>query len=494
MFDDAGREQLFPVRYLGFGFFWAWLFLVTLSPSPLLGAASCLGGIPFEMGELLARTVLLVGALTAGRWLATRAGRRVLLIAALVCGIATVPLGLLGNPAVTTGAAVLAAVADTAMFLLWLSFFGYMRLGDTLALLVLSYGAGSVLYLVLLALDRTALVVAAALLPALSCGAFVMSAQLQGSRTGESLFEAQPPQPQSRIHRLAFGHLTAPLVRMTMGLGVFSLGFALFSGLSFATAASNPASSTPFAYLVEPVCIVFLAIVYLALARIGTRVSAPYVLYRVVPVLMGAGFAGTALGVLPLTAAGCIALAYVMFEVLAFNDYCNIVRAEQSSLLGTMALGRLATSAGMLCGWAVGYTLAPHWAAAGPQVVVGVVGLMLVVTVSTLVFTSREITLMHTVADDRALQEAPAPKLDRTQALESYARQAALSKREAEVMVFLVEGRTTSYIASKLLVAESTVRAHVHGIYRKSEVGSRMELLDAFKAYCGELEKGIEGR
>lgn len=487
MFDDAGREQLFPVRYLGFGFFWAWLFLVTLSPSPLLGAASCLGGVPFEMGELLVRTVLLVGALTAGRWLATRAGCRVLLIAALACGVATVPLGLLGNPTATTGAAVLAAVADTAMFLLWLSFFGYMRLGDTLALLVLSYGAGSVLYLVLLALDRTALVVAAALLPVLSCGAFAMSARLQRSRTGSSLFEAESPRPHN--HRLAFGHLTAPLVRMTIGLGVFSLGFALFSGLSFATTAGDSASSTPFAYLVEPVCIVVLAAVYLVLARIGTRVNAPYVLYRVVPVLMGAGFAGTALGILPLGAAGCIALAYVMFEVLAFNDYCNIVRAEQSSLLGTMALGRLATSVGMLCGWAIGYALAPGLPVANPQVVVGVMGLMLVLTIATLVFTSREITLMHAVADDRALQETPTPKLDRAKALESYGRQIALSKRESEVLAFLVEGRTTSYIASKLLVAESTVRAHVHGIYRKAEVSSRMELLDAFEAYCGELEE-----
>ena len=32
------KSELFPLRFLGFGFFWGWLFLVNLSPSPLFGA------------------------------------------------------------------------------------------------------------------------------------------------------------------------------------------------------------------------------------------------------------------------------------------------------------------------------------------------------------------------------------------------------------------------------------------------------------------------
>lgn len=88
---------------------------------------------------------------------------------------------------------------------------------------------------------------------------------------------------------------------------------------------------------------------------------------------------------------------------------------------------------------------------------------------------------MSTLADDRAVVEKAAPLLGKDEALGLFSSEAGLSKREAEVLGWLVEGRTTSYIAAKLFVAESTVRAHVHSIYRKTGVGSRMELLDAFE-------------
>ena len=63
---NAGVAQgPFPLRYLGFGFFWAWLFLVGISPSPLFGDLVCISGIPFEAFELAARSALLLFALAA---------------------------------------------------------------------------------------------------------------------------------------------------------------------------------------------------------------------------------------------------------------------------------------------------------------------------------------------------------------------------------------------------------------------------------------------
>ena len=47
-------NQMFPVRLLGFGLYWAWLFLVTVSPSPAFGVVECLG-LPFELVELAMR-------------------------------------------------------------------------------------------------------------------------------------------------------------------------------------------------------------------------------------------------------------------------------------------------------------------------------------------------------------------------------------------------------------------------------------------------------
>ena len=67
---NAGVAQgPFPLRYLGFGFFWAWLFLVGISPSPLFGDIVCISGIPFEAFELAARSALLLFALAASRLL-----------------------------------------------------------------------------------------------------------------------------------------------------------------------------------------------------------------------------------------------------------------------------------------------------------------------------------------------------------------------------------------------------------------------------------------
>ena len=66
------------------------------------------------------------------------------------------------------------------------------------------------------------------------------------------------------------------------------------------------------------------------------------------------------------------------------------------------------------------------------------------------------------------------------EAFAAFAEQQGLSRREAEVASYLLAGRTTSFAAEKLFIAESTVRAHVHSIYRKCGVHSRMELMDAF--------------
>ncbi len=493
MLETSSKDGLFPIRYLGLGFFWAWLFLTTLSPSGLFGFASCLGGIPFEPGELLVRTLLLAVVLAVRHRLSTPRGCRALMITGTLCGAATVPVGFAAElfgasviPAATTIAVILASCADTAMFLLWLSFFGYMRLGDTLSLLIISYGAGSLLYLALVfALDPTALAITAALLPMLSCATFAMSAQLQAKRTGAGLFgekSSAVPNPSPITKRL--GRMEAPVTRMTIALGLLSLGFALVNGLTVALMAQEAHSLGLFACLIEPASIVLLAGVYLAITRIVKKTGVPYILYRAVPITMGLGFALTTLGVLPTLGLGCIALAYNMFEALALNDYCNVVRAEQSSLLGIMALGRLSISAGMACGWALGYGVVPALGGFEPQVVAGVVCLLLVVVCTTLVFTAREVGSLHAMADDRAVAESPEPQADRAQALASYTQQISLSGRESEVFAYLVEGRTTSYIAGKLHVAESTVRAHVHSIYRKAEVSSRMELLDTFVAYC----------
>ena len=61
---------------------------------------------------------------------------------------------------------------------------------------------------------------------------------------------------------------------------------------------------------------------------------------------------------------------------------------------------------------------------------------------------------------------------------------ALLSRREQEILPYLLEGNTNKMIAVKLSLSENTVKTHVKNIYSKLEVRSRNELLHLV------LEKG----
>lgn len=488
---DAGLAKPVPMRFFGFGLFWAWLFLVGVSPSALLGSLLCPGEVPFEMGEMAARTLLLTGVLAAGpRAFPTRASTTLLLVTALVGGTAAAPLLMLAgtSPAVCTAGAALAAAADVSLFLLWLSFFGYMRLGDALAMLVLSYAAGSLLYLAVVALGRNAMAAAATLLPAASCAAFVLCARFHADQPGTGGFvvtglgglgahtgASQGGEPQEST---AQAPLARSLARMTVCLSVYACVFALHCAKSFMQGGSLGPT-----FAVEPVCMVLTAGAFLVLAWRGKRSDGPYLLYRGCAPLIGLGVALDVLGAPSWAAFGALALGYVAFEVLALNDYCNIVHAEQASLLHSMARARLAISSGMLVGWCVAYFL--------PQGLLGaasVLSLLAVLLASTLVFSDRDVATVNAVADDRATAEACDARLGRTAALEAFSQGAGLTPREAEVLTYLADGRNASYIAEKLVVAESTVRAHVHSIYQKAGVSSRMQLLDALEGLREDRE------
>ncbi len=76
-------------------------------------------------------------------------------------------------------------------------------------------------------------------------------------------------------------------------------------------------------------------------------------------------------------------------------------------------------------------------------------------------------------------RQAPAPNKENHAA--AFAEHFKLTKREAEVLEYLVRGRSLPYIADTLFVTTGTVKTHVKHIYRKCAVGTRQELLDLFE-------------
>ena len=140
----------------------------------------------------------------------------------------------------------------------------------------------------------------------------------------------------------------------------------------------------------------------------------------------------------------------------------------------------------MLLGWIVGYGMQPAMEATGSGTVLAVFALFAVLCTATLVFTDRDRQMLVSIADDQAVSEERDASVHKEDFYDEFAESIGLSKRESEVLSLLLAGRTTSYAAEKLFVAESTVRAHVHNIYRKADVHSRMDLMDAFDRFWSE--------
>lgn len=60
----------------------------------------------------------------------------------------------------------------------------------------------------------------------------------------------------------------------------------------------------------------------------------------------------------------------------------------------------------------------------------------------------------------------------------AFCRQHGLSRREQDVFLLLVKGRTAAVIAEKLFISVETVRVHIKNIYRKVDVHSQQDLID----------------
>lgn len=62
--------------------------------------------------------------------------------------------------------------------------------------------------------------------------------------------------------------------------------------------------------------------------------------------------------------------------------------------------------------------------------------------------------------------------------LSIYSEKNNLSRREAEVLAEVIDGRTNAEISDMLSISVSTVKKHVYNIFNKTGVSSRSQLLN----------------
>lgn len=66
---------------------------------------------------------------------------------------------------------------------------------------------------------------------------------------------------------------------------------------------------------------------------------------------------------------------------------------------------------------------------------------------------------------------------------DSYLIDYRITGREADVLALLVAGHTSAEIADKLFISQRTVEAHLYNVYRKCDVGNRVELVAKISSY-----------
>lgn len=156
-------------------------------------------------------------------------------------------------------------------------------------------------------------------------------------------------------------------VRIGVALALYSFSFSLSCGIALFSG-----EGVIGAFTVEPAAMIVLGVICAAFFKFDRQPDRPYKLYRAVAPLIGAGFLLMAVSPLPDEVGGfCVALGYVLFELLVLNDCCNIVKANDASLLRVMAAARLAITLGMFLGWLAAFAAGLLGGCGGKRVELG---------------------------------------------------------------------------------------------------------------------------
>lgn len=525
--------NLLPIRLLGFGFYWAWLFLVCVSPSLLMGP-QLVFGLPLEAPELALRIVFIAVIMFAAKRMSTKATSRTLLGVSLIAGTGASALATSSVSGFEVLALVLMACADAAMFMLWLCFFGNKKVGEIAVYIALSYTAGSILCLGISILEFHMAQLLVVLLPILSGISFYLSYQhYMGARPdGENDARVDSPEASkapegtdctNRAVAAGISHTGQPAAtafddtvhaneseprttleettgtfpymgKLTVALGLYALMFGLITSVLLC----NHIEVDVVGPAVEAPCAMVIGFFLAAMFVYGRNVDAIYKAYRIVPLVFGLGLASLLIAQPTfMTASSFLIMAgYLLFEILALNDFCNAVKIRGLDTIRVLGIARLGISCGMLAGWMLGIVSTSIANAVPPIIFTALVDIPVLIVASTLVFTEKEIFAVRAATDERLVMEENEKNSRRHDAeilreasdiedalIGEFGRKWGMSKREMEVLPMLLRGKTIAYISEQLFIATGTTKTHVYNIYQKLGIHTKMELIDMFDEF-----------
>lgn len=170
--DEKTSVVDFSARFLGFGFYWAWLFSVMANSSTVFGEIYLSPGIPFECGFQLLRALCCLGFATGLSVVKFRAvNEKVFGMACAVLGVlGTAALSFLDSTAFSIGKIailIFTSVVDAYLFISWMRHLCRFGSRNTIVCLGVSYASGALISAIISTMISPYNSVLASLLPLL---------------------------------------------------------------------------------------------------------------------------------------------------------------------------------------------------------------------------------------------------------------------------------------------------------------------------------------
>lgn len=181
----------------------------------------------------------------------------------------------------------------------------------------------------------------------------------------------------------------------------------------------------------------------------------------------------------PTTVATFFTIAHSFCNVFNYTIFVDIANRYNRDITTMFCWERSFDSIGCILGFVSGSLFAASFSfSAHLWYVLSFVSSYAIIILVVLVLRNRHVADFNII--DLTVQSYGSPSDSKTD-YQAIAAKYQLTDRETEVLQQLDQGRSIPYISQELLVSPSTVKTHVQAIYRKLDVHTRQELLDAIR-------------
>lgn len=484
-------EQWPSMKFLGFGAYYAWIFLSYNSDVLFGWSGASVGGNAMSVMYLASTTALGLVLIVAGAFQKVTA--RIVesrLSVTVLAGMATLATLVVAwsAPAQAGEALYVAGCSLTGVGTAFVA----LRLGSVYSTVgarqAFMYTAGSfifagMLYFVCIGLPQPVGLLMAASLPLLAV-VFTMAAVRAPSEPAEDVVP---------VRELPRGYF----IRLVVAVSVFSVIAGVIKGFMALQQPLSAATDQGVIIVFATACAAVLLFVLVGLLVREFDISQLY--YPIIILTCLGNLVVPLFGGLGVIQGELVSIAYNLFILMVWCLLANVANRTDLSYVRVFGWGRGASAAGTTVGWFAGASLAPVLVENPSNMVALAMGMVFVLLVVSMVILN-ERTIGMALRKTRNAQtdqgtgdffpsgRGPegaggasdgdgAPREGAwTKSCNALAEQAGLSLRERDVLFLLGKGYAIEYIAGELGISFNTAKSHIRNVYAKAGVHSKQEL------------------